>query len=137
MHLSIIQVDVNQCIMTVISSGGKAVIISFIIDGIILAHIVSFHLYFGRCGCAHIRLQIMLFFFKNSAGTSLVLACTLPLAVLSSHSLASLLRESISVKVLPRRKLYLIYFTTFSIFPLLSGSLLRQKTASNPISFTN
>src|SRR5690554_7162516 len=68
MHLSIIQVDVNQCIMTVISSGGKAVIISFIIDGIILAHIVSFHLYFGRCGCAHIRLQIMLFFFKNFCG---------------------------------------------------------------------
>jgi hypothetical protein len=68
----------------------------------------------------------------SASGISLVVACSLALAVRSSQSNTSWFRTSRLTKRRPGRKLYLTYLTPASIFTLLSGSLFRQRWTFRP-----
>ncbi|NLN99707.1 MAG: hypothetical protein GX125_05530 [Bacteroidales bacterium] len=75
--------------------------------------------YGARNGCSSL---------KASAGIRFVVPWGRPFAVLASQRTADSFNISMLVNSLPRRKLYLMYLTTFSTLPFDCGSLFRQNT---------
>lgn len=126
-----------RTVLSLVSSTGNRVEVAVVTDGIVLAYIIFLHLPVGFGRHPVIRGSRQFFSIWNSSeGIRCIRLNPLTFSVRSSHSNTSLFSCSIKSNVRPRRKLYLMYFTTFSISPFESRSDLRQKTGWKYCSFT-